>query len=279
MVIVLFIIFLYLGWVYSSILGILITSGVYIAAYKFQEKNGLADIDDIAVYVSLIISSLVFLSTPIWDSYGYCAHQLSFRETVEVDPLTMISRFGVEYIQDNACTRLGGWEYSGGWSSDSPRAVLMTLSIILNSLILGVVLYGLFDNKSTINRNIARQAKMSPDHPEYYLENVKSIIRVNDSYHRAFYGKRYNFLKKNPHKIDSFVVKKEAYLKYFIPLARHYLDGDPHLISKTTSKEIISYLEWAIKTIPIIYEDTPSKTGEMRIKQLKKYIPDLEKIK
>ena len=126
-VVIFFIIFVYLMWLFSSVLGMVISIAVWIAVFIGVRK--LLDDDDssgFGMFIAFLPSMLIFFSTPIWDSSGFCEHQRESRmydkdRTIE-DLYEGRTRRGVESRSDKEyCLEVGGWEYSGGWSFDNFR--------------------------------------------------------------------------------------------------------------------------------------------------------------
>ncbi len=95
-------------------------------------------------------------------------------------------------------------------------------------------------------------------HPvKYNLENVKDIIKRNH-------------------------IAKGDYSDHFGRLVNFYLDPGPEGSGKSfvSQQEIISYLEWAIKTVPKVYagSDKEAEAGKRKIKSLEKYIQRMKEL-
>ena len=97
--IVIFFLLLLVGWSFSSLAGILLSMLVYTAIFfaltqffKLLELDPTESfLDGVRSYVGLLFASILFFTTPIWDSDGYCEHQ---KDTFEVDDRRTLEEMG-----------------------------------------------------------------------------------------------------------------------------------------------------------------------------------------
>lgn len=132
--VILFLILLAIGYSISSILGVLVSGGVYVLFsflfYKYEDEK------DSPMYylgkITFVVPLAIILTTPIWDEAGYCSHQTE--RTVVGYERSLKDVFEGKKEQEivaykgisERCIAEGGWEYAGGWEVDKNiRALLL----------------------------------------------------------------------------------------------------------------------------------------------------------
>lgn len=206
--VVIFFLLLLVGWSLSSLAGIVLSMVVYtVIFFALTQFFKLLDvdptesfIDGIRSYVGLIFASILFFTTPIWDSDGYCEHQ---KDTFEVnDRRTMEDVFKgrqptTTYVKDisEECKAQGGWEFIGGWDSDNNWRVdvlyiLGFFACLVGLVVIGFVAMALFvvagAGVSTFNESSKRKEKKTvPEAIKDMQEYLDVLIKYNQRSYTA----------------------------------------------------------------------------------------------
>lgn len=272
--------FLYIGWYISSVLGLIgflaVTAVGYLGCTKLlKTASDSGEIeedsfeDKIRWYVPLVFGLLVLLTTPIWDSDGYCDHQTE----AEIVPGTPTLRDVFEgntptntFIRDVSrdCKKEGAWEFIGGWDyDDNWRVGFVYILSGIAGLIL-IVPLGFFvfafvvtrgENQEDVWQPVeAKKKKVTPgigkpgrevvgsaqsDMFLFCLKNVEDIISKNH-------------------------LSKGDYTTWFGRCADNYIESYARHSKKHKKDEVIDRLQWAIDLIPEVYSGKSIETGKKR---------------
>ena len=189
--------FLYIGWFISSVLGVVASVAtialIYYGFTKFFQSIEVdpteSFADGVRTYIGLIFGALIFLTTPIWDSEGFCDYQT---EAYEVDKAhTMEDLFkgrrSTEMrIADVSaeCRDMGAWDYLGGWNSDDNWRVdfIYVILFLAGLVVIGIILFfGAIFKDIALQPNIYAKPQLNIDETISAMrEHLKSLIENKD---------------------------------------------------------------------------------------------------
>lgn len=277
-ILLIFGLFLYIGWSISSVLGLIgfvaITGLGYFGLTKFlmSEKHGAGGIeeesfeDKVRWYVPLLFGMLVLLTTPIWDSDGYCDHQTEAYELPASRTLQDMFEGNNPtntFIRDvsKGCKDEGAWEFIGGWDyEDNWRVgfiyVLGALAGLVILIPLGMLIFVFVEgsNDDVWEPIGAKKKKVTPGIGKPGRETVDST--QSDMF--LYCWKNIEDIIERSH------LSKGDYTTWFGFLADNYIESFPQHKKKYPKEEVIKRLEWALELIPQVYTGKSVETGKKR---------------
>lgn len=248
--------------------------------------------DNVTTYAGLLFAGTVLLTTPMWDSEGFCDHQRESYDVAQSRTLEDIFK-GRErtetYYSDvsEACKAEGGWEFIGdfdNWRAD----VLLIFGILSGLAVLGILLLvgalvvlmlkDFFSDRFRRPKPAEVSHKKSPPKPKKKITpGIGNTGREIISWEGFKDGIGFDFYLAN---VDDIIerehLSKGDYDDWFHRCAKEYLDTYPKNSGACTPSELAWKLSWAIGHIDKLYVGKSEPTGVKKKEKLEKYKERLE---
>ncbi len=275
-------VFLFIGWYISSGLGLigflLVTGLSYFGVTKlltnvFETGEIIEDSfeDKVRWYVPLVFGLLVLLTTPIWDSNGYCDHQTE----AELRPATRTLQDVFEgnnptntYIRDVSknCKSEGAWEFIGGWDYEDNWRVgfVYVLSVLAGLIIiipLSIMIFVLFETSGE-RKSEKKKKEVVPG----IGKTGRDVVGSAQSDMFLFCWQNVEDIIKRNH------LSKGDYTTWFGRCADNYIEAYSQHSKKYSKEDVIQRIEWAIGLVPQVYTGKSLETGKKREKYLNERI-------